>query len=129
MKTVVIHNVDGDLTQDEFFNQTKRLVLFPQDQHRLATQSDENIVSTATIYVSDKKNVTVPQHIHYAYRGGELNLLSPYEYVAVIDVIPKHCKKQTINPNNEEPDTGGRAVNATFKFLIAYPLHGKYTPT
>jgi hypothetical protein len=61
-ETVVIHNVNGDLTQDEFFNQTEPLVLSPEDKTRLATQSDENIVSTANIYVSDKKIVAVPQH-------------------------------------------------------------------
>jgi hypothetical protein len=125
---VVIHNVDDDLTQDEFFNQTEPLVLSPENKKQLETQSDENIVSTANIYVSDKKIVAVPQHIHYAYRGGELNLLSLYEYVALIDVIPKHWKKQPTDQNNEEPDTGGRAVNATFEFLIGHPLHGKHTP-
>jgi hypothetical protein len=57
------------------------------------TQSDDNIVSTATIYVSEKNIVAVPQHIHYANRGGELNFLSLYEYVVGIDVIPKHWKK------------------------------------
>ncbi|EFX64429.1 hypothetical protein DAPPUDRAFT_118188 [Daphnia pulex] len=107
--TEVIHNVDGDLTQDEFFNQTEPLILSSEDKNRLATQSDENIVSTANIYVSDKKIVAVPQHIHYAYRGEELNLLSLYEYVALIDVIPKHWKKQQMDQNSEEPDTGGRA--------------------
>ena len=126
--TVVIHNVDDDLTQDEFFNQTEPLVLSPEDKNRLATQSEKNIVSTANIYVSDKKIVAVPQHIHYAYRGEELHLLSLYEYAALIDVIPKHWKKQPTDQNNEKPDTGGRAVNATFEFLIGHPLHGKHTP-
>jgi hypothetical protein len=83
------------------------LVLSPEDKKRLASQSDENIVSKANIYVSDKKIVAVPQHIHYAYRGGELNLLSLYEYVALIDAITKHLKKQPMDQNNEESDIRG----------------------
>jgi hypothetical protein len=36
--------------------QAKPLVLFSREQHQLVTKSDKNIVSTATIYVSDKKS-------------------------------------------------------------------------
>lgn len=43
------------------------MILSPEEQHRLTTQSEEAVVSTATVYVNDKKIVAVPQHLHYAY--------------------------------------------------------------
>lgn len=55
-ETVVNPNVEGD-----------PLILSPQEERQLATQSNENIFSTVTLYVSNKNVVTVPQHILCAY--------------------------------------------------------------
>jgi hypothetical protein len=124
---IVVNNDNSEIepTLDEFFSQTEPMILSPEEQHRLTTQSDEGVISTATINVADKKIVAVPQHLHYAFRGPHFSILSLFEYVALIDVVPKHWEKASTDKTGDEPDTGGRAFNATFTFMPTHPLHGK----
>lgn len=106
-ETVVNPNVEGD-----------PLILSPQEERQLATQSNENIFSTVTLYVSNKNVVTVPQHILCAYWNRDLNMMSLRIYVTLIDLIPKHWKTKSADKDNDEPDKGGRSKNVNFKFLL-----------
>ncbi|KZR98748.1 Uncharacterized protein APZ42_005697 [Daphnia magna] len=56
---VINDKSETEQTLDEFFSQTDSMILSPEQQHRLTTQSDEGVISTATIYVADKKIVAV----------------------------------------------------------------------
>jgi hypothetical protein len=88
-------------------------------------ETDENIISTAEIYVSQKNVKAVPQHVHYAYRGEKLAMLSLYEYVALINIIPISPKKRQDGVATEETMMKGRHPNAVFLFESSHPLHGK----
>jgi hypothetical protein len=42
-------------------------------------ETDEIIISTAEIYVSQKNIKLVPQYVHYAYRGKKLDKSNDYD--------------------------------------------------
>jgi hypothetical protein len=104
---------------EETFIEKDSLILGSTLQHR-----DENVNSTANIYVTPRKIIAVPQHLHYAYRGTQLHELSLYEYTALIDIVPWREKKGTKSEGYNEQSESGRPANGTFDFTNAHPLHG-----
>ena len=62
----------------------------------------------------DKKVRSAKQHQHYRWRGHDLEELTPYEYVAMIDI-----KKR---PTKSKPKRHGRQPNATFEFHGDHPM-------
>jgi hypothetical protein len=122
-----VHDDPDAVLLDNYFDEKEPIVFGPVEEQRHTETGDENIVSTATIYVSEKKIVAVPQHIHYAFRGPQLAQFSLYEYVALVDVVPLAPKKATATDTDkdpQQPDLGGRATNATFRFHEGHPLYG-----
>lgn len=58
----------------------------------------------------------VPQHIHWKYRGTNLQNFSLFEYCGIIDVIKKPKEKQTTSKR-------GRKSNSWFLFCSEHPLY------
>ncbi len=126
-----VHDDPDAILLDNYFDEKEPIVFGPVEEQRHTETGDETVVSTATIYVSQKKIVAVPQHIHYSFRGPKLANFSLYEYVALIDVVPLPPKKKTKSATEKDPqlfDQGGRETNATFSFQESHPLHGKINP-
>jgi hypothetical protein len=102
-------------------------ILFPEQQHRLTTQSDKGVISTANIYVADKKIVALPQHLYYTFRVPDLSILILFENVALIDVFPKYLGK----PPTEKPEaeTGHRrsCLQRRIQFFASAYEHNPYT--
>jgi len=67
--------------------------------------------------------VPVPQHLHYAHRGVGLEVLSLYEYSALVSVVEKKKKKGSEKPPQPEGKrTAGRPANQTYEFSVGHPL-------
>jgi hypothetical protein len=86
-------------------------------------QRKDNVNSTANIYVTPRKIVAVPQHIHCAYRGSMLQKLSLYEYTALVDIVPVRPKTDPKSASFSDQNTPGRPANGTISFATAHPLH------
>ncbi len=117
-------NDDNEIISNDFFSQKEPVIFHQEEQNCQGQNSDETVVSTAEIYNSNNKIFAVPQHIHYAYRGSELAMFSLYEYVALVDVIPKQKKKDSKTSTIKSHTAVGRKPNSTFPFAIAHPLYG-----
>nr|CAH0105747.1 unnamed protein product [Daphnia galeata] len=97
---IVVNNDNSEIepTLDEFFSQTEYDTI-----SRIATSTNNAI----------------------RRRGPHLSILSLFEYVALIDVVPKHWEKASTDKAGDEQDTGDRAFNATFTFMPTHPLRDK----
>ena len=109
---------------EEIFNETEPIVLGPEEEQRPSEQTEQLTVSSAAIYKSAGKVVAVPQHLHYAFRGPSLSILTLYEYVAIIDVVPIIRKVVAEEVRTTGADLGGRVANETFPFASTHPLYG-----
>ena len=131
-RTVEISD-DETTSHEDTSNQDKDQSIFEElfiEKHPLILasslpQTDDNVNSTANIYVTPRKIIAVPQHLHYAYRGTHLQELSLYEYTALIDIVPMRSKTKTKSEPSNNQSAPGRPANGTFVFTTAHSLHGK----
>lgn len=97
--------------------------------------TDASYVS-ATVYTGPGGKIAVPQHVHYAHRGPDLEAYNLYNYSSVISIIPR--KQIGLDAGSEQIETNeslqntesggrrptrGRPVNGLFLFANTHPLH------
>ena len=74
------------------------------------------------LYHVGGKYISVPQHIHYAYRGSELQTFCFQEYICIITVLPMtKPRQQEEGVDGSSNDTTYR--NARFHFHRGHPLY------
>ncbi len=117
-----LHWIDDDCSQHDC--EEEPLVL----QNGIPTQQDRHgkpvVSSLAEIYSTKTSKIVVPQHIHYGFRRKQLKIFSLYEYVAMIDVIPKKATNKKTYEDTDNAKESGRPDNGVFSFSKGHPLLG-----
>ena len=89
-----------------------------EDLLQAEVEDDFEYEETSKLYKQKSGRVlAISQEMHYRYRGKDLRLLSPYAYVALIEIQPK----KKVRPQKE----GSKLQNAKFPFHPDHPCQGE----